>query len=149
MPAMLDLAMDRLFRLRGVLDPSQIAADLGMSVSEALALRHLIAGPCTQQELGNSLGLEKSTVSRLVDAMVRKGWLRKGPMPGNRRHRTIGLTTAGVNAAAIVSQAMHHRHERMLSALTTEEHRALAIALPALVRALLEANPPAIEESRD
>jgi DNA-binding MarR family transcriptional regulator len=136
LPAMLELAMDGLFRLRGVLDPTQIAAGLGMSVSEALALRYLTAGQCTQHVLGNYLGLEKSTVSRLVDAMVSKGWLQKEHMAGNRRYRTLVLTAAGAEAAISVSKAMRHRHQQMLTSLTAEEHQALAIALPALMRAL-------------
>ena len=136
LPGMLEQAMDGLFRLRGVLDPSQVAAGLGMSVSEALALRHLTAGECTQQALGDHLGLEKSTVSRLVDAMVTRGWVQKEHKAGDRRHRTLRLTAAGAEAAASVSRAMRHRHRQMLAALTAEEHGALAVALPALVRVL-------------
>jgi DNA-binding MarR family transcriptional regulator len=137
---MLELAMDGLFRLRGVLDPSQIAAGLGMSVSEALALRYLSAGQCTQQVLGSYLSLEKSTVSRLVDAMVSKGWMQKEQMAGNRRYRTLVLTAEGAEAATSVSKAMRHRHQQMLTSLTAKEHQALAVALPALLRALSEAD---------
>jgi hypothetical protein len=48
--------MSRLFLLQGVLDPSQVASDLGMSVSEAMGLRYLALGPSTQQALGSHLG---------------------------------------------------------------------------------------------
>jgi len=121
-----------------VLDPAQAAAGLGVSVSEAMALRHLTHGACTQQELGSYLGLEKSTVSRLVDALVDKGWVEKERDPGNRRYRTVGLTAAGAEAAARVSKAVRQRHARMLASLTGEERRALAVALPALLRALAD-----------
>lgn len=131
----LDLAMSQLFQLPGVLDPYQVASGLGMSVSEAMALRYLASGPCSQQVLGSRLGLEKSTVSRLVDAMVGKGWVGSERDPSNRRYRIVELTETGSEAAVGVTEAMRQRHFRMLATFTAEERRALAVALPALVRA--------------
>jgi DNA-binding MarR family transcriptional regulator len=134
----LDLAMGQLFRLRGVLDPGEVAEGLGMSLSETMALRRLRRGPTSQQALGSYLGLEKSTVSRLVDAMVRKGWVDKATDAANRRHRLLQLTATGQDAAATVGAAVQRRHRGMLAALTGEERRALSVALPALVRVLSE-----------
>jgi DNA-binding MarR family transcriptional regulator len=136
LPELLDLAMGRLFLLRGVLDPSQVASGLGMSVSEAMALRHLALSPSTQQSLGAHLGLEKSTVSRLVDAMATKGWVSKERDPGNRRYRSVQLTEAGREAAESVAAGMRHRHIHMLDSFTPEERHALSVALPALMRTL-------------
>jgi DNA-binding MarR family transcriptional regulator len=133
---LLELAMSRLFLLRGVLDPSQVASDLGMSVSEAMGLRYLALGPSTQQALGSHLGLEKSTVSRLVDAMAAKGWVSKERDARNRRYRSVELTNAGRRAAASVAAAMRDRHMHMLASFSTEERHALTVALPALVRSL-------------
>jgi DNA-binding MarR family transcriptional regulator len=129
-------AMGRLFELRGLLDPSQAAPGLGVSVSEAMALRHLSQRSCTQQELGSRLALEKSTVSRLVDAMVGKGWVDKEPDPDNRRYRVLALSQNGAEAAARVAAAIGQRHRQMLATLSAQEREAVAIALPALVRAL-------------
>ncbi|MEV6524525.1 MarR family transcriptional regulator [Longispora sp. NPDC051575] len=143
----LDRAMVQLFRLRGVLDSSQAAAGLGMSVSEAMALRYLANGPSTQQELGSYLALEKSTVSRLVDAMVSKGWVGKERDPDNRRYLMVTLTEAGIAAAASVAEAMRQRHSGMLEALSGEELQALAVALPALVRVL--SDDPGSPQTRD
>ncbi len=131
----LDLAMGQMFRLRGVLDPTLAVPGLGASVSEALALSHLISGEMTQQDLGEHLGLEKSTISRLVDAMVGKGWADKQPDPGNRRYRRVRLTPTGRRVAAEVVDAMGNRHARILAALTPEERHAVAVGLSALLRA--------------
>jgi DNA-binding MarR family transcriptional regulator len=136
LPELLELAMGQLFQLRGVLDPSQVASGLGMSVSEAMALRYLALSPSTQQSLGAHLGLEKSTVSRLVDAMATKGWVSKERDPANRRYRSVELTEAGHEAAANVAAAMRDRHVHMLASFTPEERHALTVALPALMRSL-------------
>jgi DNA-binding MarR family transcriptional regulator len=134
----LELAMGRLLRLRGVLDPSQTSPSLGVSVSESLALGLLAAGPTTQQDLGTNLGLEKSTVSRLVDGMVSKGWVDKVRDPRNRRYQIVTLTPAGRQAAAQTLEAMRQQHARWLGALTPEERQALTIGLGALVRVMSE-----------
>lgn len=136
--AALDEAMDGLFRLRGVLDPTQVATGLGMSVSEALALRALAGGERSQQEMAAGLGLEKSTVSRLVDAMVAKGWVSRTAPADDRRLRSVRLTRAGTAAAHAVTEAMQRRHHNVLTALTPDERKALAVGLPALVRALAQ-----------
>jgi len=56
----LDLAMGRMFRLRGLLDPTVAVPGLGMSLSEALALSELVAGPVSQQKLAAGLGWRRA-----------------------------------------------------------------------------------------
>jgi DNA-binding MarR family transcriptional regulator len=92
----------------------------------------------TQQDLGTRLGLEKSTVSRLVDAMAGKGWVERVPDPANRRFRNVRLTPAGHEAAAQVAAAIRQRHDRILGSLTPEERDALVVAINALSRAMRE-----------
>ncbi|CAG7647468.1 MarR family winged helix-turn-helix transcriptional regulator [Actinacidiphila bryophytorum] len=132
----LELAIDGLFRRRGVLDPSRVVPGLGASLSESLALGYLAAGPCVQHELGSYLGLEKSTVSRLVAGMTEKGWVERARCPDNRRFQKVVLTAPGERAAAQIAEATKQRHERWFAALTEEEHKALSIGLPALLRAM-------------
>lgn len=134
----LELAMGRLFRLRGVLDSSQAVPGLGVSASESMALGHLMTGETTQQELGSHLGLEKSTVSRLVDGMVHKGWVEKGRDPDNRRYQKLVLTPTGRAAAERITRAMRERHDRWIASLSPQERQALAVGLTALVRAMSE-----------
>jgi len=138
----LELAMGRLLRLRGVLDPSQTSPSLGVSVSESLALGRLAAGATTQQELGGHLGLEKSTISRLVDGMVNKGWVERKRDPRDRRYQKVALTPDGQRAAAQTMEAMRKQHERWLAALTLEERHALTVGLSALVRVMSEQPGP-------
>lgn len=134
----LEMAMDGLFRQRGVLDPSRVVPGLGASLSEALALGYLAAGPCVQHELGAYLGLEKSTVSRLVAGMTGKGWVERARDPDNRRFQKVVLTGPGRRAATQIAEAMRQRHERWLAALSPQEQQALAVGLPALLRVMRE-----------
>lgn len=132
----LDEAFFRLFRLRGVFDPSTAVPGLGASVSEIMAMAFLSDQAVTQQQLGRLLGLEKSTVSRLVDAMAAKGWATRERDPENRRHATVSLTGAGRRAARRVGDAMRRRHEAMLESMTAHERATMIQGLTLLVTAL-------------
>jgi DNA-binding MarR family transcriptional regulator len=134
----LGTAMSWILRLHGVLDPVHAVPGLGASMSEIMALSRLTAGEVTQQDLGGYLGLEKSTVSRLLDGMTAKGWVDRRPDPANRRYRTVRLTPAGERTARQVAEAVRQRHDRILAALTPDERSAVTVALGALARAMAE-----------
>ena len=64
-----------LVRAGGLLEPHDHDG-VRASASEVFALAELTeAGPLSQQQLGERLGLEKSTTSRLAAGVERRGWL--------------------------------------------------------------------------
>ena len=132
----LDDLFFRLFSLRGVLDPAGAVPGLGASVSEVMTLAHLRERPVTQLELGDVLGLEKSTVSRLVESMARKGWVEKERDRSNRRYQLVRLTAAGSRAAREAGKAMHRRHHAMAEHLSDADRRAMIVGMRILVGAL-------------
>ncbi|GGQ77070.1 MarR family winged helix-turn-helix transcriptional regulator [Couchioplanes azureus] len=133
----LQVGLSMLFRLRGVLDPTQAIPGLSASLSEAMALQELLSrSEATQSELGSHLGLEKSTVSRLIDAMASKGWVIKERDANNRRYHKVRLTDPGRRTALELADAMGRRHERILASLSEAERHAVAVGLPALGRAM-------------
>lgn len=107
-----------------------------VSVSEVFALGELSdAGTLSQRELGDRLGLEKSTVSRLAAGMERRGWLARRRDPANRRLYRLCLTPKGRAAAARVGADLHARHAALFAALTPAERAGLALGLAGLIRA--------------
>jgi DNA-binding MarR family transcriptional regulator len=108
-----------------------------VSASEARALIELIAARgIAQGELGQLLGLEKSTVSRLAAGLERKGWVRRGRDEGNQRYVRLYLTPQGRVIAGQVWQAWHSRQARIMAVLSEEERSGLAAGLRGLVRGL-------------
>jgi len=104
---------------------------------EARALIELVAARgIAQGELGNLLGLEKSTVSRLAAGLERKGWLRRGRDEENQRFMRLYLTPEGRVIAARVWQAWQSRQARIMAGLSAEERAGLAAGLRGLVRGL-------------
>jgi DNA-binding MarR family transcriptional regulator len=108
-----------------------------LSASEARALIELVAARgIAQGQLGNLLGLEKSTVSRLAAGLERKGWVKRGRDEANQRYIRLYLTPEGSRVAAQVWQAWQSRQARILGALTPAERAGLAAGLRGLIRGL-------------
>lgn len=131
-------ALRRLVRLGNLLEPhSHHHAELHMSLSEMMALGELAdVDSMSQQELGQLLGLEKSTVSRLVAGLERRGWVGRERAPLNRRFYQLQLTPEGRTVADRIGQDLRAHHEQLLGALTPGEREALTIGLAGLARAL-------------
>jgi DNA-binding MarR family transcriptional regulator len=132
-------SLRRLVRLGGLLEPHQHAG-LQMSMSEVMALGELDEVQLmSQQELGQLLALEKSTVSRLAAGLERRGWISRRRDPANRRFYQLELTDEGHAVAQRVGKELHQRHEQLLTALTPAEREALTVGLAGLSR-VLQAN---------
>src|SRR5688572_20466722 len=73
-------------RAFGLHQPDRTPCGTPVPTSEAHAVGELDrAGPLTQGELGRRLRLEKSTVSRLVAQLTRRGWVRRAERGGDAR----------------------------------------------------------------
>jgi len=131
----------RLIRSGGLLEPHEHAG-VHASLSEVLALRELIEHPgIAQNELAERLGLEKSTVSRLVTGMEQRGWLSRDRDPENRRYLRLTLTTDGDETAHRIRTRLQEHHRRMLGGLTSSELDALTVGLTALARVIEHVRP--------
>jgi DNA-binding MarR family transcriptional regulator len=129
-------ALRRLVRLGSLLEPRQHAG-LRISLSELMALGELAdVESMSQQDLGQLLGLEKSTVSRLAAGLQRRGWVGRERDPSNRRFSQLQLTQEGRIVADRIGHDLQAHHERLLGMLTPDERDALTIGLAALARAL-------------
>ena len=53
----------------------------------------------TQGQLGERLCLEKSSVSRLVSGLERRGWVVRTKSPGDSRHKLVSPTPKTLEAA--------------------------------------------------
>jgi DNA-binding MarR family transcriptional regulator len=130
--------MTHLVRFGGLMERHDHAGYL-VSASEVMALGELAdAGALSQQQLGDRLGLEKSTVSRLTAGLEGRGWLVRERDPANRRYHRLHLTAPGRTAAEHINADLRRRHQRMLDALTPAEREGLVLGLTGLLRVLGE-----------
>jgi DNA-binding MarR family transcriptional regulator len=121
----------------GLHRPDQVPTGFDLSLSEMFALLALSAGaPVSQQALAEQLHLEKSTVSRLVQHLEQRGWVRRVRDMHDTRMFRLQLSETGHEQVSRLVKSLAERHERLLAALRPDEQEALAYGLSALVRAL-------------
>ncbi len=136
-------ALTDLMRLSGLLHNDQQVLGHPVSLSQAFALDELDTPgpPLSQQDLAERLGLEKSTVSRLVADLERKGLVPRERAPADRRTYRLRPTERGRQVRAHIAELFRQRYERWSAAMTPDEHDALMHGLSALLRAVRD-DPP-------
>ncbi len=67
---------------------------LGLTSATSSVLCTLACGPkpLTQRELAELIGVEGPTLVRLLDRLETMGWVRRDPVPGDRRMKHAALT---------------------------------------------------------
>src|SRR6204780_2522075 len=108
---------------------NRIAAEHDLSLTQIRVLAILRDRRVKMSELTNFLGLDKSTVSGLVDRAEKRGLLQRAPNPPDGRGVDVFLAPSGMRLAergvAQVAQAV----SPMTSALNPAEGRRLATLL--------------------
>lgn len=94
--------------------------------------------PLSQSELVQRLGLEKSSISRLVQILANRGWIERSRSPTDRRLVQIVLSSAGQKAAQALSEARKQKFERVLACIPMERQQAVSEAITILVSAIHE-----------
>lgn len=96
------------------------------------------SGPLPLSELGTRLSLEKSWVSRAVEAMAVRGLVSKEPNPSDARSWLVTLTAEGVRTAHELNDTLDAHAEQLLAQLGERKRAAVENALLLLLQALRE-----------
>jgi DNA-binding MarR family transcriptional regulator len=121
-------------RMRGALD--EVARERGLSgARDWLVLSAIAAGPPqTQLALAQSLGLDKTTMTSLLDRLEAAGLVIRDHDRRDRRARIPGLTAAGRRVQQQVTAARDQAEARVLAQLTADEQRVLRAMLNRLAQ---------------
>lgn len=104
-----------------------------VSVTQSHALERLRSlGALTLNDLAESLYIEKSTASRLIDGLEAKGYLSRERATADRRRLEIRITRSGERLAARIEEDMIRTESSVLECFTPEEQAAIARALARL-----------------
>lgn len=99
-------------------------------------------GRATPSELAADLDLAPPSVTARLDALARRGFVRRIPSDTDRRRVDLELTEAGHTAWLDAMEALGHEEQRLLDALDPGERRTLADLLR---RVMLVAEQPPSE----
>ncbi|GAB3453984.1 MarR family transcriptional regulator [Streptomonospora sediminis] len=91
---------------------------LGINVKHQAALALLAAeGPMTQQEMGQRLGIDRTTIVGLVDALDQHGLVERRRSPDDRRAYLLTLTPDGRETAQQGGHRVAAAEDRLLAEL--------------------------------
>lgn len=127
-------------RAFGLHRPDETPCGAPVPVSEAHAVAVLAdGGPLSQNELAKDLRLTKSTVSRLVDQLERRGWVHRRTDEVDTRRRLVELTSEGAKAAEQIAGLRGERLRRLFDRIPERDRDAVLGALDILLEATDEA----------
>jgi DNA-binding MarR family transcriptional regulator len=119
----------------GLLDAETTPCGAPMSSAEAHAITVLRNEGLHQGVLGEQIGLGKSSMSRLVDGLERRGWVRRANDPNDGRARILELTDKGHEVATEVIRRRAHRLSTLLEHVPASRRRSVVEALRLLTKA--------------
>jgi DNA-binding MarR family transcriptional regulator len=93
-----------------------------------------ISGPIRLNELASREGISASTISKLIDALERTGFVERSPDAGDGRASRVAITAAGISVLEDLRRNGAQLIDRALRALDASDRAALTTALPALER---------------
>lgn len=114
-----------------------------VSVTQCYALEALVqGGELTLNKLAAELYLDKSTASRVVDALEAKGYATRRTNPASRRSVLVGATPAGQGLHARIERDMLHAEQRLLEDFSPAVRARMTGLLQALAQAAaIRTNP--------
>ncbi len=107
-----------------------------ISVTQCYALETLARrGPLRSQALADLLWLDKSTVTRVVDALVRKGYVERRRDPDDARALALGITAGGRALYEKIHGELIAQQRELIADLDPEVRAAAAELIGRLARA--------------
>ena len=110
----------------------------GVSLSRCVTLETLLAeGPLQVRDLASRLGLDASTVTRSVDAMVRDGLVKRARDEHRDRRRVfVALTARGRSLAKKLVRCADEYSDRIFERIPPSRREDVLFALGVLVNAV-------------
>ena len=128
-------AMEDLLRVYQFRDRDRICC-FDVSVSQCYALEGLVRrGGMTLNDLAAYLYLDKSTASRVVDALERKGYVARTPHPKDRRSLLLEATAAGRSLEGKIRESILAEERELIADFTPEVRQAMTQLIRRLARA--------------
>lgn len=131
----LHAAVSNLVRIYQFRDRDKICC-YDISVTQCYALEALAErGPSRSHALADALMLDKSTTTRVVDALVRKGYVARQPDPDDARAVSLYLTEEGRSLYEKINSALIDQQVDLLRGLDPQVRAAATQIIQRLARA--------------
>ncbi|MCB9555262.1 MAG: MarR family transcriptional regulator [Deltaproteobacteria bacterium] len=130
-----------IYRLFGGVEREEICRGT-VTVAQCFAFQVLLSGPREMSALAAALGSSTSATTRLVEGMVRRGWVERCRTEDDRRKVIVELTASGVAQAEQLRQATISRMDAVMEQIPASERHVVCRATQLLREALEDRCPP-------
>lgn len=125
------------FYLLSAREMDSLLAPYGLGRTQWYILHHVDAlGQIPQRELQSILDVESATLTPLVAALVKKGWLVQQPSPTDRRTKMLKSTEAGARHFRAVPNPILRGRRKALAGIDAAEIERARSVLERAVRNL-------------
>lgn len=132
-------ALEDLLRVYQFRDRDRICC-FDVSVSQCYALEGLVRrGGMTLNDLAAFLYIDKSTASRVVDALERKGYVTRLAHPQDRRAVLLEATPSGRELEGRIRESILAEERQLLADFAPEVRQSMTLLIRRLARAASEA----------
>ncbi len=95
---------------------------IGLGAGQPKLLAYLNThGPCSQRELADYFEIDPAAVSRMIDSLIKGGFITRTPDGNNRRCGVVSLSEKGKEANQDWQISCRAMEEKMLAGFTVEE----------------------------
>jgi DNA-binding MarR family transcriptional regulator len=105
---------------------------LGMDGSDGVA----------QSDLGNKLNIDKASLSRTMDALVKKGMVKRKISSQDRRFQDVSLTEMGEKFVNEINETSFERYQSIIQKMETEVRDRIIFDMEILIESLSDENLP-------
>ena len=130
-PSLVDGLVQLSFTVQGILN--RIAAGHELSMTQFRLLGILRDREPGMLQLAGHLGLDKSSVTGLVDRAEKRGLVRRSQRPNDGRAISVAITPAGRRLAELGEKEVNRQLAVLLSTLSATERKALTTIATRLV----------------
>ncbi len=131
------------FYLLSAREMDSLLSPYGLGRTQWYILHHVnVVGQLPQRELQSMLDIESATLTPLVAALVKKGWLVQQPSPVDRRAKALRLTEAGARHFRAVPNPILLGRRKALAGIDAVEIERARKVLERAVRNLEKGGDP-------
>jgi DNA-binding MarR family transcriptional regulator len=113
--------IQQFIRSFGLLEQTQTPCGFSLSLSQVFALQELEKQTLTITELAEKLQLERSSVSRLIDVLVKGDFVSRVLNEKNRREVVLSLTEKGMHSIQRVREQSVQFYNSILGKMSESE----------------------------
>jgi len=121
---------------------------LGIAPRGYCVLKSALDGEFTQGEIGQMIGVDKTTMVVTLDSLEEAGLAERTPSKTDRRARVISVTSKGRKKVAEAEKVTAQLHREVLAELSEEQREVLLGALHQLQCGSLAENSPCQQPPR-